>query len=75
MTLGSSQCHYGGHVGQSTNPHVHQSFKRARTRFGRRGGADLRCSYMMQIEQSCFDDTVKIFKDRLNENDMHKVLL
>ena len=34
MTLGPIQCHYGGHVGQSTNPHVHQSFKRAHTRFG-----------------------------------------
>ena len=36
MTKGPTQCHYGGHVGQSTNPHVHQSSKRARTRFGRR---------------------------------------
>ena len=78
MTLGPTQCHYGGHVGQSTNPHVHQSFKRALTRFGRYiagGGANLRCSYMMQIKQSCFDDAVKIFKDRLSEDDMHKVLL
>ena len=30
---------------------------------------------MMQIKQSCFDDAVKIFKDRLSEDDMHKVLL
>ena len=31
---------------------------------------DLRCSYMMQIQQSCFDDAVKIFKDRLSDNVM-----
>ncbi len=78
MTLGPIVCHYGGNVGHSLNPHVHQAFKRARTRYGKDiggGGAELNCCYTLRVKDKDYDEAIDIFKDRLTKDEMKKVLL
>ena len=77
MLEGSITCYYGGQAGHSLNPRFQNAFKRARTRQGKDkpgGGAELKCSYFLQIKDICYDEAVKIFNSRLPQEDIQKVL-
>ena len=70
-------CHYGGIVGNSKDPPVHHLFKRSRARFGHDnpgGEAELDCSYQIRVKVAMLDMAKQIFKDRLTETELEKVL-
>ena len=55
MLEGSITCYYGGKTSHSLNRHFQNAFKRACTRQGKDkpgGGAELKCSYFLQIKDT-----------------------
>ena len=69
-------CNYGGIVGHSKDPPVHQ-FKRSCTIFGRDnpgGEAELDCRYHIRVKVAMLDAAEQIFKDRLTETELENVL-
>ena len=77
IIIESILCYYGGKIGHSKNLHFQQDFKRAHTRQGidtAGGGAELTCSYFLLIKDDCYEEAVKLFKKRLQKEDIEKFL-